>query len=195
MQIKCAILRHCYETAHVLIRGSVEVDLQACFTTPYVHVTKANRKYALRAYSFAFVCGKYQSPQWCFRQRDTSQVAREDTAGLWITLAENNIFPMLNELAQGKGKIVMRVFWSWPRLEQHPQEKRKAMLIQDALERRRDCEATTAAGSPVSGPGSPGFLAGSPDSAGSAGSASDGHVDGLYLGEPAICGPCERVKV
>lgn len=172
------------------MRGSVEVGLETCIAMPYVHVHKGNRDQANRAYSFAFICHKGTAAQWS-HQGGENLIAKEANGSLWITLAETNIFAILQELAQGRGKMVVRAFWYWERLERHPEEARKAMLMRDA--QRRDCEAMTAAGSPVTGPGSPNMVPGSPGSAGSAGSG-DGHAGDVDLGEPAVCELCEVVR-
>lgn len=169
------------------------MDLQKCVKMPYVQVHRGNRDMAVRAYSLAFVGKRSNTATIRSRQPagDDSAVKEEANGEIWIALTEGNIFVILQELAQGRGKMVMRVFWYWPRLERHPEEMRRAMLMQDLLNRRA-CESATAAGSPICGPGSPSTVPGSPGSGGSAGSL-DGEGVGVDLGEPAICAHCERV--
>lgn len=95
----------------------MEIALEQCIAMPYIHVHKRNRKFVVRAYSFAFVCHKASAPQWA-RQGGENLIAKEANGDLWVTLAESNICTILGELARGKGtgKMVMRAFWYSPEL-------------------------------------------------------------------------------
>ena len=166
----------------------MEVDLKVGVGMPFLRVHEGNRELADRAYSLACLCHRDSARQYSPSQ---DLVIKHDpgTNLLWIALTSGNILPILQSLAQGRGKLVIRAFWFWPGLERLPDERRGEMLKQA----RRECEGRTAAGSPViSEPGSPGSAAGSAGSGdGNGGSGSGVGVD---LGEPAVCARCERME-
>lgn len=139
-----------------------------------------------RSWTLGFV-GVGEAAWWLLRhgQHGEGEMLREGRMGeVWVRLTEGNVLAVLQALAQGQGRLVLRVFWL--QRGRGVEETRRRMEVREE-EGKRGCEAMTAAGSPVSALGT---LPGSPvGSAGSAGSV-DGGREGWMLGEPAVCARC-----
>ena len=162
-QTKAAVVRHASETAARLIKRSHEYSLGECLSTPYMHGT--GDEGWNRAYAIGFVYQRGAFPRAIFGRDDVVTKTRSNE--VWVELKQSNLLTILGQLDQGRGRLVLRVWYHWPRLEKQELRQHGSYYVGDNLgEHYRLCDEGS------SGGGSGAWSGARSDAASGAGSGS-----------------------
>lgn len=192
---KAAIVRHTCETAKRKVLYKNEHPLEQCLSTFNARNFGKSRDNAAgndSAFSLAYVCENTRRQRDAFERSDI--VAQPNDNELWIDLQQTNLLVVLQELDEGRGKIVVRVWLHHSRTTQGSKSKHNHgsyTLGEHSEEHRRLCEAGSSAGGSIAGSGAG---SGSGDGSGSEAASGSGlggspRLEGLS-GCPEECSAC-----